>query len=81
MLVSAYFLVPLLYQHLGDGVLIRKNQPGVFGKPFLGLAIGADKNDGLFRLFRLHKDELIKEGVLLVSIISIASRIDAVKCL
>lgn len=81
MLVSAYFLVPLFYQHLGDGVLIRDNQPGVFGEPLFGLGIGADKNDGLFRLFRLHKDELIKEGVLLVSIISIASRIGAVKYL
>ena len=78
MLVSAYFLVPLFYQHLGDGVLIRKDQLRVFGKPLFGLGIGADKNDGLFRL---HKDELIKEGVLLVSIISIASSIDAVKCL
>jgi hypothetical protein len=58
MLVSAYFLVPLFYQHLGDGVLIRKDKLRVFGKALFGLAIGADKNDGLIRLVRFHKDEL-----------------------
>jgi len=49
-------LVPLFYQHLGDGVLIRKDQPGVSGELLFGLVIGADKNNGLFRF---HKGELI----------------------